>query len=138
MNSRVLLMTALVCSFEGLATSMTPACYVCDEVDCSSCSAGEITSCELPSRLANPGEAGKDRLLYPAQPVVCKTWDNVQGTEIVEAPCGAPPPDHTLIGSNCTTFPGNCCFLLDSTYNLPDSTHIYTTTPKCAGGDCTG
>jgi hypothetical protein len=131
-------MTALVCSFEGLATSMTPACYVCDEVDCSSCSAGEITSCELPSRLASPGGAGKDRLLYPPQPINCRIWDDVQGTQIVEAPCNAPPPGYTLIGSNCTAFPGNCCFLLDDIYDEPDFVHHDADTPKCAGGDCTG
>lgn len=130
----IFLNVGIVCA---CAASVFAGCYVCGEHSCEGCSAGTITSCEDPTRDAEPGEAGNSRIVYPPHAIYCRSWDNVDANDLVDGPCDPPPSGYTLLGG-CGAG-SNCCFLDDDVYNNPTSTWQSSTTPACGGGSpCTG
>ena len=82
--------------------AMTPSCWVCNELGCSDCVAGDIMSCELPTRAAGHGESGRERLVYPPKLLYCSSWDGVGAGDVVDGPCDPAPAGYTLIGSTCS------------------------------------
>lgn len=112
-------------------------CYVCGGVECTGCSPPTVDMCEQATHSAEDGEPGRTMLLNPPHQYYCYTWNEVDASDVVDAPCDWVSPYHILIGE-CGSQDGNCCFLDSVEFGEWDSRTSQGSTPGCGGTSCTG